>query len=1071
MKHRQTLVCFVILAVFWLATASLAAPVNVSLSPSSGTFDGQRGYIFSSTYSGPDGQGRLANCYLQINTSPDSKDSLIYVRYDATENKLYLRSDDNTTWLGGFAPGSRNVIKNHYCALYCVDTTVSRYAKNELKVNWCIASEPSVALRRCFGWMKAVDEAGLAADWDQMSSAPITFALSLTPVSEGTRFYFQPRGGTYFKPQTVGISRCETENCFVHYTTDGSEPTLKSDLYTTAIELSKNTTVKAKAFGPNGATSPTTTAQYEFLVRPPVFNTPGGNFISGQLITISCPTTGVEIHYTRDGSEPTQNSSKFDPKSDSPIAITSIGTTKLRAKAFKPGWTASEEISADYTINGGKYVDSHASGPVRDGSSWKTAFLTIQDALKAASKGQEVWVAATDEDKTYQSCTLKAGVQLLGGFSGKELCREDRDWSRNTTIIKPAAGWSYSVKGDSTIGADTLIDGFTIIGDPGSYGIYCDNSSPTISHTTIIGAEDGIHCSGTRAQPLILNNVIHHNRGQGIVCSAAATIVNNTIADNAGAGINGGAESPTIANNIICGNKAGVSGTSGSPDLSHNCVYGNGRQDYVGVSKANSDIAQNPNFLAESYRLKATSPCVDRGNDGVEHYCETDMEGRLRRRGLIDIGAYEFNRSVWLSNFENWTCVVDASEPDRDAVSNLARRDSICLTESWNYAREFRPQDFAALNPGLKIYRIWSCEKAPWESDWTNASPNKALPPGIEKHERLQTPLFWQDIESKGWWVFDSVGKSVRSGSDTHWMNMGLKAMQDSYIGNVLARTKTDTKSYPGFTGIISDACVPCLSWYLNGQPFPTSYVDDEDWFNSAYKPFSDYLLSQCKKKGLRFIRNLGSCASYDDQEGDCERMEGPPRWARKGVDGVIYEQWSVDWNGNWLSGKQIEQRITSYAKDPLEAWIGDMGVRDSRLDVKTGKLDDDPAYYNKQLVSLAMYYIALPPGRTDHTYNHYKKNQVYWQPRLTKDKTTSGNFDIYNFDIGVPLQERVKNGSSYAWSRNYSHGLVLLNYDKVEVAFPLDRVYYDLNGQQYKGSQHLPAHSALILCTDNRSL
>ncbi|PKN73610.1 MAG: hypothetical protein CVU50_02525 [Candidatus Cloacimonetes bacterium HGW-Cloacimonetes-3] len=58
---------------------------------------------------------------------------------------------------------------------------------------------------------------------------------------------FNPTGGTYETAQYVSIN-CSTPGALIHYTTDGTEPTTTSTLYTAPILISTNTILKARAF-------------------------------------------------------------------------------------------------------------------------------------------------------------------------------------------------------------------------------------------------------------------------------------------------------------------------------------------------------------------------------------------------------------------------------------------------------------------------------------------------------------------------------------------------------------------------------------------------------------------------------------------------------------------------------------------------------------------------------------------------------------------------------------------------------------------------------------------------------
>ena len=160
---------------------------------------------------------------------------------------------------------------------------------------------------------------------------------------------FNPAGGTYYEPQSVTIS-CTTEGATIYYTTDGSEPTENSQQYSFGVSLniSETTTLKAKAFKDGYNASAIAEATYTIedspTVSTPTFSPAEGSFITVQTVSIECATEGASIHYTIDGTEPTEES----PVYSEPITVSS--TTTIKAIAFKDGSVASAIAEATYTI-------------------------------------------------------------------------------------------------------------------------------------------------------------------------------------------------------------------------------------------------------------------------------------------------------------------------------------------------------------------------------------------------------------------------------------------------------------------------------------------------------------------------------------------------------------------------------------------------------------------------------------------------------------------------------------------------------------------------------------------------
>jgi predicted outer membrane repeat protein len=141
------------------------------------------------------------------------------------------------------------------------------------------------------------------------------------------------------------------------------------------------------------------------------------------------------------------------------------------------------------------YVDINATGS-SDGSSWEDAFTSLQDAVDAASTGEQVWVAAgtylsaDQADPLVPVLAMKKKVDIYGGFDGTEGSLGERDYDVNVTILDGELS-AYHV----VTGADTArLDGFTItrgnaVGQGQSQdgyggGMLNYQSSPTVANCT-----------------------------------------------------------------------------------------------------------------------------------------------------------------------------------------------------------------------------------------------------------------------------------------------------------------------------------------------------------------------------------------------------------------------------------------------------------------------------------------------------------------------------------------------------------------------------------------------------------
>jgi hypothetical protein len=156
---------------------------------------------------------------------------------------------------------------------------------------------------------------------------------------------FNPVAGTYAGTRSVIISST-TPGASIRYTTDGSTPTSTSGaLYSGAVNISTNATLKAIAYKSGIPDSMVTSSVYNILVAAPVFSPAPGTYTNAQMVTITTATPGASIRYTTDGSAPSSSNGTLYT---GPVPISS--TTVLKAAAYKSGMT-DNVTSGTYIFN------------------------------------------------------------------------------------------------------------------------------------------------------------------------------------------------------------------------------------------------------------------------------------------------------------------------------------------------------------------------------------------------------------------------------------------------------------------------------------------------------------------------------------------------------------------------------------------------------------------------------------------------------------------------------------------------------------------------------------------------
>jgi hypothetical protein len=223
---------------------------------------------------------------------------------------------------------------------------------------------------------------------------------------------FSPVPGNYTGSQKVTLTDA-APGSKIYYTTDGSNPSTASALYTQPLTVASTETISAIAAAPGFTNSLMALATYSIntpQLSSPTFNPAQGSYSNPQTVTIADGTPGAAIYFTTDGSVPTKSSTLYT----GPIAVSATGS--LTAIAVMNGYGSSAPVTATYQIGasaaaynfknvqivGGGFVDGIVFHPAQQGLIY--ARTDVGGAYRWSS-AQNQWVPLLDyltrDDSSY----------------------------------------------------------------------------------------------------------------------------------------------------------------------------------------------------------------------------------------------------------------------------------------------------------------------------------------------------------------------------------------------------------------------------------------------------------------------------------------------------------------------------------------------------------------------------------------------------------------------------------------------------------------------------------------------
>ena len=255
---------------------------------------------------------------------------------------------------------------------------------------------------------------------------------------------FNHEEGEIIKGTPVEII-CPTEGATIHYTTDGTEPTKDSPVYSGPIEVNTDMTIKAIAVKDGLENSYVAEITYlvvlETVATPTFDPAPGSVVAKDTEVTITCATEGAKIYYQVNGGDLLEG--------ESGMTIVISEATIIEAIAEKEGYNDSESVTATYSVEGEAPINPTAIFDFTQPGTLQPALEAPTFAANATNPVADLRVYA-DEVQFYNNYTLI-----------KFNSREDAIYSNRTQLWNVTEGVQLRTYNGSTITV-TVAENLTI---------------------------------------------------------------------------------------------------------------------------------------------------------------------------------------------------------------------------------------------------------------------------------------------------------------------------------------------------------------------------------------------------------------------------------------------------------------------------------------------------------------------------------------------------------------------------------------------------------------------------------